>query len=48
MGDIESIKPTMGSEPAIYDLNGRKLAKMQRGINLLRYADGTQKKVMVR
>lgn len=33
---------------AIYDLNGRKLSKLQRGINILRYEDGTVKKVIVK
>ena len=32
----------------IYDLNGRRLARMQRGLNIVRYADGKVKKVMVK
>ena len=48
IGGIESTGPTTGSEPAIYDLNGRKLARMQKGINILRYSDGSVKKVMMK
>lgn len=33
---------------AIYDLNGRKLPSMQRGINIVRMANGKVKKIMVR
>lgn len=32
----------------IYDLNGRRLARMQRGLNIVRYADGKVRKVMVK
>ena len=32
----------------IYDLNGRRLTKMQRGLNIVRYADGTTRKVMIK
>ncbi len=31
-----------------YDLSGRKLDKPQNGINIIRYADGTSKKVLVK
>lgn len=31
---------------AIYDLTGRKIEQMQRGINLVRYSDGTVRKVV--
>ena len=32
----------------IYDLNGRKLARMQKGINIVRKAEGTTKKVLIK
>ena len=32
----------------IYDLNGRKLARMQKGINIVRMSDGSVRKVMVK
>ena len=33
---------------AIYNINGRKLAEPQKGINIIRYRDGTTRKVMIR
>ncbi len=33
---------------AIYDLNGRRRASLQRGLNIVRMSDGTAKKVMVK
>ena len=36
------------TEVARYDLNGRKLAAPQRGINIIRYSDGSSKKVLER
>ena len=35
-------------KPVIYDLSGRKLAKMQKGVNILRMSDGTTRKVLVK
>ena len=32
----------------IYDLNGRKLAEPQKGINIIRYSAGTSKKVLIK
>ncbi len=32
----------------IYDLNGRKLPKMRRGVNIVRFEDGTVKKILVK
>ncbi len=32
----------------IYDLQGRKIAKPQKGINIIRYSDGTTRKVSVK
>ena len=32
----------------LYDLNGRKRSKLQRGINIVRSNDGSAKKVMVK
>ena len=32
----------------IYDLSGRRLARMQRGLNIVRYPDGKVRKVMVK
>ena len=35
-------------EPAIYSLDGTRLGSLQRGINIVRQADGTVKKIVVR
>ena len=32
----------------IYDLNGRKLSAPQKGLNIIRYSDGTSKKVLLK
>ena len=46
---IKSLTPTLSKgEGEWYDLSGRKLDKPQKGINIIRYADGTSKKVLVR
>ena len=31
-----------------YDLSGRRLAGKQRGVNIMRYSDGTSRKIMVK
>ena len=38
----------VNGQQTIYDLSGRKTDKLQRGINIIRYSDGTTKKVMVK
>lgn len=40
-GDIEDIE-------GIYDLNGRRLNQTQRGVNIIRRADGTTRKLIVK
>ncbi|MBO7137006.1 MAG: leucine-rich repeat domain-containing protein, partial [Bacteroidaceae bacterium] len=35
-------------ENDVYDLNGRKLDKPQKGINIIRYSDGTTRKVLIK
>ena len=47
--EIESLTPALSKgEGDWYDLSGRKLDKPQNGINIIRYADGTSKKVLVK
>ena len=36
------------TETSRYDLNGRRLSSPQRGINIIRYSDGTTRKVLVK
>ena len=38
----------MNNDSLWYDLSGRKLNKPQRGINIIRYSDGTSIKVLVK
>ena len=40
--------PSPVGEGSIYDLSGRKLDKPQKGINIIRYSDGTSKKILVK
>ena len=50
--DPDGIRDIKTSEDAIeiarYDIQGRKIAKPQKGINIIRYSDGTTRKVMER
>lgn len=36
------------TEPAIYDINGRKLSKPQRGVNIMLMRDGSKRKLVVK
>ena len=46
---IEDVKGTEEvTEVARYDLQGRMIGKPQKGINIIRYSDGTSKKVMIK
>ena len=43
---IENVEAsTNDSIIAIYDVNGRKLNALQNGVNIVKYADGTIKKI---
>ena len=44
----ESQQTTDNGQQSIYDLSGRKLAEPQKGINIIRYSDGTSKKVLIK
>ncbi len=39
---------TMDNEGAWYSLDGKKLGKPQKGINIIRYSDGTSKKIFIK
>ena len=46
---IEEVKSSEeATEVARYDLQGRMIAKPQKGINIIRYSDGTSKKVLIK
>ena len=38
----------MSSICGYYDRSGRRLAGKQRGVNIMRYSDGTSRKIMVK
>ena len=43
--EAETAAPTV---IGYYDLSGRRLSGQQRGLNIIRYSDGTSRKVMVK
>ena len=45
---IDKITSTQQGESTSYDLQGRRIDKAQKGINIIRNADGTTKKVLMR
>jgi len=45
-GLLEVLRGEATSEEDVYDLQGRKLSRSQRGINIIRGADGSFKKVL--
>ena len=46
IGNVE-VEGTVSSICGYYDLGGR-LAGKQRGVNIMRYSDGTSRKIMVK
>ena len=46
--DNVTVTPNESGVDEIYDLSGRKLNEMQKGINIVRKADGTTVKVLKR
>lgn len=47
IGNVED-EGTVSSICGYYDLSGRRLASKQRGVNIVRYSDGTSRKIMVK
>ena len=48
INEIKNEELIMKNEEEWYSLDGRKLDKPQKGINIIRYSDGTTKKVIVK
>lgn len=46
--DVTTDNPKRIYPAGIYDLNGRKLPEMRRGVNIVRYEDGTVKKIFMK
>ena len=44
--EVETVSTQRSYPTGIYDLNGRRLSKMQRGFNVVKYEDGSIKKVL--
>ena len=47
IGSIEG-KDSVSAPIAIYDISGRKLQQLQKGMNIVKYADGKTRKIMVK
>lgn len=45
---IGEVKADINTEEDYYDLHGRMLSKPQKGINIIRYSDGSTKKLLVK
>ena len=48
INEIKNEELRMKNEGEWYSLDGKKLNKPQKGINILRYSDGTSKKLLVK
>ncbi len=46
--EIKNDELRMKDDSSWYSLDGKKLAKPQKGINIIRYSDGTTKKVLIK
>ena len=44
----DNLNPNLNYAEGIYDLSGRKLAKMQKGVNIIRKRDGTARRVLMK
>ncbi len=45
---IEEVMAGMPADARIYDVQGRQLNELQPGINIIRYSNGTARKVLVK
>ena len=48
MTGIELTQGSAEGKKDVYDTNGRRLQSAQRGINIIRYSDGSTKKVLMK
>ncbi|MBQ2300778.1 MAG: hypothetical protein II279_04780, partial [Bacteroidaceae bacterium] len=46
--EIDEIADTQQGESISYDLQGRRIGKPQKGVNIIRNDDGTTKKVLIK
>jgi hypothetical protein len=45
---IEEVMADMPADARIYDVQGRQLSELQPGVNIIRYSNGTARKVFVK
>lgn len=45
---IDEVTATMPAKARIYDIQGRQLNELQPGVNIVRYSDGTARKILVK
>jgi len=45
---INEVVATMPAEGRIYDIQGRQFSELQPGVNIVRYSDGTTRKILVK
>ena len=45
---IDTLTMQMDGTEQIFDANGRRIQKLQRGVNIIRMKDGTTKKVVLK
>lgn len=45
---IEEVMATMPADARIYDIQGRQFNELQHGVNIIRYSNGTVRKVLVK
>ena len=45
---IISVASDIDKDTKIYDISGSQLNTLQKGVNIIRYSDGTTKKVMIK
>ena len=45
---VEEVKSAVLAEAARYDLQGRQQSAPQKGLNIIRYSDGSTRKVLVK
>lgn len=48
IGSINAGRTDLGTPEAVYNANGQRIDKLQKGVNIVRYANGQTRKVMVK
>lgn len=48
IGNINAGRTDISTPDAVYNTNGQQIEKLQKGVNIVRYANGQTRKVMVK